>query len=598
VKEALGRITNLQWVLLYLASTVWFLAYVASQQRNYQDSWMLEGVAFPYILIVIAFIILGLRQADNRVVALLTAWTSVVIVLVPPLKYAQPYSTTIDATDHFLMVQGIMETGRVVSSHTYATIPAFHSWLASFGLLSNLSAEQVIRFALPLTAAIMPLVIYFICRRAAMPLPVTKYTILASVLSLYAYYQPNGTGFTLIPLMMLLALIAVQAYERTHPIRRRFYVVVAVIGVIMKTFWHSTTPLILPGVLLVASLTPVVLYLLDRRKGSLMPSASILGFALLSGVLFAAYHFLEQGFLGEQILSNLIRLVSPNETGGTSIPQRLFEVTLSDSLLMALVIHGRDLVVLALIPVGLGVIWTRRKEWSDFLHFYVYFGLVLAFFSALVAVSVLGGIPYSRFLLLVNTISPFFVGVGLWWISHKISKLVSPQRDLRIPAALSVGVLIFGLWMVDFYSYQPMVPRAKALAPGAQDEYLVWRHSVNTAYQERMMAFAEENSDPRARFAVDIAGHRQFRRYFGIEGGLRRGLYAPLFRREEVDPHRVDLFLLHWPGPAGALSEPVEYRSVAKLQKLRDRPGWGLVYDNGESFILLVRDAPSQVAGP
>jgi hypothetical protein len=254
MKSRRFNLSNVHLVLIYLAATLWFLALVSANKRNYQDTWILEGVALPFIALLALFVIVALRQTNNRVVALLCAWTSVVIVLIPPLKYLQPYSTTIDATDHFLLVESIMHSGQVIARHTYATIPAFHSWLASFGLLAGLSAEQVIRFALPLTAAVMPLVIYFVCQRAGMPQTLAKYTILASLLSLFGYFQPNGTGFTLIPLMALLALVGVQAYSRTPPHRRRFYIAVALIGLGVKTFWHSTTPLVLPVILFVAAL--------------------------------------------------------------------------------------------------------------------------------------------------------------------------------------------------------------------------------------------------------------------------------------------------------------------------------------------------------
>jgi thymidylate kinase/predicted nucleotidyltransferase len=593
-----ASISNIHWVLFYLAATLWFLALVAANKRNYQDSWILEDIALPFIALLAGFVYVVIRQTENRVVALLCAWTSVVIVLIPPLKYLQPYSTTIDATDHFLLVQSIMNTGQVIARHTYATIPAFHSWLASFGLLSGLTAEQVIRFALPLTAAVMPMVIFFICRRAGMPQTLAKYTILASILSLFGYFQPNGTGFTLIPLMTLLALVAVYAYQRTASNRRQFYFTVALIGLIVKTFWHSTTPLILPGVLFVAAFTPLVLFWINPSLGKARPSFSIMGFALLSAVLFVSYHFLQQNHLGELIIGNIASLTAPRGAGPPPVPNRMFEVSSLDALLMSLIMHAREMLILGLSSIGFVIVWTRRKIWADFLHFYAYFGLIMAFFLGLVGIVVAGGIPYQRFLLLVVVVSPLFVGASLWWMSEKLSNLKFGQRNVRLPAAVGLVAIFMGMWLVDFYPYQPIVPRAKALAPGASDEYLLWVHNVNTAYQQRMMNFAEENASAEARFAVDVAGHRQFRRYFGMDAVFRRGLYAPLFRKEEVDPSKVDLFLLHWPGKAGALSEQVEYRSVVKLNGLRDTPGWGLVYDNGESFILLVRDNRSQVAGP
>jgi hypothetical protein len=104
-----------------------------------------------------------------------------------------------------------------------------------------------------------------------------------------------------------------------------------------------------------------------------------------------------------------------------------------------------------------------------------------------------------------------------------------------------------------------------------------------------MLTFAEARTDPKSGFAVDDRGYQQFMRYFGKDRASYRRLPVPLARQEPVDNSEVAFFLLHWPGPAGGLGEQVEYRSVQKLKGLRKTPGWGLVYDNGESYILKVR---------
>ena len=61
------------------------------------------------------------------------------------------------ATEHYTMVRSLMETGRVVENHTYSSIAAMHSWLASFGLTSGLPDTTTIKTGLPLTGVLMPL---------------------------------------------------------------------------------------------------------------------------------------------------------------------------------------------------------------------------------------------------------------------------------------------------------------------------------------------------------------------------------------------------------------------------------------------------------
>jgi len=159
---------------------------------------------------------------------------------------------------------------------------------------------------------------------------------------------------------------------------------------------------------------------------------------------------------------------------------------------------------------------------------------------------------------------------------------------LHVSSAALVTLLLTAT-LVDFFSFQPLVPKVQDPDSAVSEDYLVWLHAVNTAYQERMMTFAENYTSPDTRFAMDITGQKQFMRYFGSRTSIRRGLYLPLYRQSKIAPQDVGLFLLHWPGPAGGLGEKVDYRSTAHLQQLRETPKWGLVYDNGESFILWIR---------
>jgi hypothetical protein len=272
-----------------------------------------------------------------------------------------------------------------------------------------------------------------------------------------------------------------------------------------------------------------------------------------------------------------------------AIPQRLFEITPLDALRVAAILHGRDLLLFGLMGLGLLVVWRYRARWERLLPFYAYFLLIVGIFGGLVVAAIATGTGYERFLLVPLTLSPFFAGPLLWWLDKRLWAGKPLGRWLVRLLASGFVLVATGILIIDFFRYQPLVPRAQAITPDASSEYVLWLHSVNSGYQRRMLSFAETHTEAQTRFAVDIAGQRQFMRYFGLQTAARRGLYLPLQWREPVDPSKVNLFLLHWPGLAGGLSEQVEFRSAAKLTELRNTPGWGLVYDNGESFILWVR---------
>ena len=217
--------------------------------------------------------------------------------------------------------------------------------------------------------------------------------------------------------------------------------------------------------------------------------------------------------------------------------------------------------------------------------FYVYWLLTALAFGSLIVAS-LTGLDYARFLVVPVALSPFVAGVALWWLHEHLRGRSLLGRWIGRGVWSAMIIVILGIWTVAFYNFQPLVPKARSVDPSAPDEYVVWLQAVNSAYQQRMLDFAQYHTAPQSRFAVDITGHRQFLRYFGLEESYQRRLYQPLHLQEPVDPMRMDFFLLHWPGPAGGMTEQVEWRSAAKIGQLRQTPGWGVVYDNGQSFVL------------
>jgi hypothetical protein len=244
--------------------------------------------------------------------------------------------------------------------------------------------------------------------------------------------------------------------------------------------------------------------------------------------------------------------------------------------------------LLALLTVlGLAVIWCRRRVWRHQLPLYCFWLLVCATFIALLP-AVLTGIGYRRLTWAPIALSPFFVGPALWWLMQGLLPRFLLRWQVEELAWPAVVAMLLGISVLQYFAYQPLVPKAEAITGDAAEEYSLWIHEVNSAYQQRMLSFAETHSEAQSRFAVDHRGQWQFVRYLGLDAGYRRGLYLPLLWRQPVDTNKVDLLLLHWPGPAGGLDEQVEYRSARAIQALRDTPGWGLIYDNGESFILWV----------
>jgi hypothetical protein len=582
------RPNTLQRVLLYVAASIWFMVYALSHQRNYQDAWILDGILWPFIGLILLFLYVVSVEKDNRVVTLLSAWMILVITLIPSLKYEQPYGSSTDATEHYLMVESLMTDGKILEDHIYASIPAIHAWLASFGLTSGLSEERTIQLGLPLTGALMPLLIYWWLHATNIPEDIAKYTIAVSCLSAFPHFLPNGTGFTLLPLVMLLAVLFIREYGTSRGKNQFALTIVAVIGLLQITFWHSTTPLLLPLVLGGITLTPLFNWVLHGLKKRPNLGISFARMSLLAIVLFFGYRMLRNDRIFQVIVTMVFELFSTSEAVHAAAPPKLFQVTLVDAAVTTWLLRGRFILLSALSVGGILVLWRKRRQLDAVLPFYLYVILIITVLFPLLAGAFVTGISYGRFMVLLFAFAPFLVGPFMWW-SHKLLMNMIRPRVLAWLASATLIVLIITLAIVDFFPLQPIVPKLQDRESGESKDYLLWVHSVNSAYQKNMMSFAESYAPPQSHFAMDLLGQRQYIRYFGENAGLRRRLYLPLRLREEVDPREVDLFLLHWPGRAGGLSETIELRSVSRIQELRETPNWGLVYDNGESFILWVR---------
>jgi hypothetical protein len=582
------RTTRVQRLILYGAATVWFMAFTLARQRNYQDSWILADIFWPFVACVLLYIWVVAAEPDNRVITVVSAWTVYLVNIIPGLKYTQPYGNSLDGAIHYIVTNSLMTTGRSIApDEVYASIAGMHGWLASLGLTGGVSAVNVIKFGLPLVGISMPLMIYWLSRCANVPAGSTRYAIALAPLASYTLYEPFGAGFTVTPLVLFLGVLLLRQHYDRQGANRLLYTILLLIGVAQLTIWHSTTPMLLPVILAALSLTPALVKLVNRQQGHWRPWGAFIWMAVLVGIAFLAYHVLPT--------DQMFRVVATSATkfglgGGAQevVPTRAFQISLTDLIQVALVIQGRDIAMIFLMLAGALIVWRNRKVWTSLLYFYAYWLLLAAVFGGLIITS-LTGLDYGRFLVTPVAISPFLGGVALWWLHERITaraRLVRWGSRVAWPATLAT---LTAVWMVAFFNFQPLVPKARSLAPGVTDEYVLWVHAVNTDYQSLMLDFAEHRTKPVSRFALDITGHRQFLRYYGLDEGYSRRLYLPLHYQEPVQRDRVNFYLLHWPGVAGGMAEQVEWRSTAKIEQIRQTPDWGLVYDNGQSFILSIR---------
>jgi hypothetical protein len=304
-------------------------------------------------------------------------------------------------------------------------------------------------------------------------------------------------------------------------------------------------------------------------------------------ILFIGYHMVEADTVFRIMVSRLYELLIAENSPADIVPASLFKLQLIEMGQVFLVIYGREALMAAFSAIGLLMLWNHRNQFKPLLPAYAYWVLIVGSFVVAFPLSLLG-VDFRRLVWIPLAISPFFAAFAPWGWNRAMERWKMVPQKFATAAGMIVAAFSALVFTLEFFICQPLIPRSATLSPDTPEEYSVWLHQVNTAYQQRMIFFAEAYGGPEVDFYIDLLGNRQFQRYFS--GDLSRGLYLPLAPYMGWNPPVGDkdptLFLLHWPGTAGGFGEQVKYRSVKYLKELRESTEWNLIYDNGQSFIL------------
>jgi hypothetical protein len=584
-KPGLDRLTRL---LVFAAAVTWLMAVVLMQQRSYQDGWILEGIVAPFAGFLLVAALLIRAEKDDRYAAWLCAVTVALVSLVPSLKYREPYGTTLDAGVHFALVRDIMATGRIPVDHSYATIPGMHAWLASLGVLAGVSPALAVKIGLPLQAGFVPLFVTWLSRRFALPPRLTRLNMVLSCFTIFEAYVAYGTGFSLVPFLMILGVLAVREFVAVSPALRRRYLLVSLLFLAQVLVWHSSTPLVLAAVLAAASLTPLLVWLTGTGPRRPRLAMTFAWFAVLTCVTFMLYH----GLLNDPVHNAVVGVVRSalglQERVQKLVPPRFFEITMGQRLQIAAVLHGRDLAIAGLAGLGTCVVWARRRAWAAALPLYVFALLVCAAHVAML-VTALIGVNYLRFTLGPVIVAALLAGPAVWALETAWQTRTARSAWWRPLGRVgsTVGVIaLAAITVVQVLRCQPLVP--KVAVDLGEREYVLWVHEVNTAYKWHLLQFAAAHTQPDTSWATDYHTRSQYIRYLGYPGRASRYLEYPLLERTPPEGIRSPLLILHRVGRAGGYAEQVEMRTRASIQELSLREGWGRVYDNGESFMILL----------
>ena len=196
-------------VLVWLAfgvSAAWAMVTSIRLNRIYQDTWILDDIWFPFLILLFIFALLTCIE-DN--LSFLTIFTSVFAFLLsalPALKYHFIYGSAVDQAAHYDLIRTIARTGQVYSGSSYAATPGFQALVASLSIMSERSLASWSKLLPAFLGALIPIGFYMLCKRSPVPESLAKLIIVLSAFSLPLLYRLNGTSFT-VPLVVCLVVL-------------------------------------------------------------------------------------------------------------------------------------------------------------------------------------------------------------------------------------------------------------------------------------------------------------------------------------------------------------------------------------------------------
>jgi hypothetical protein len=593
VNQKIGmRVLDQVATAVFILVSLWAFLLALRLNVSYQDRWILEGLELPTAALILMYIFNLLISRDLRKDALLSAVMGSLLFVLPAMKYAYIYISTLDASVHFSLMRSLATTGFPEQNY-YQFTPGMHILIGSLAQLSGLDVSVWARLLPGLLGGLVPLSFYMLVKRLQFTYLLAKAIVAVSVLSIPLMFIPLGTSYAAVIIMPLLVFLILAVIQQEKSSDRVVFGVVAIILMLALMMWHSISSLLVPLVLagagtlaflvssFLAKRTWNVGWLQSISKNFMMFGYGGVGLTLLYWFAYADdlwTHLIEN----LQLLGAVIAFGSPS--GGVLIPERTGILNFGELVTVFLFYHARDavligLAVIAVISVTLHL--KARKQISRPIELTYLFSIIyLVFFLIITATFAVrfATYGYQRILIYILMVSPVLSGFGLWiTVKFMREKLPSLPTHLILSAILLAAFVISGL---QFYPYQPIAPKYAGIDSDGSTP-LLWYHQVNTDYQRYLLDFAYYQMPGNTYLYTDYIKFQQARLFIGTDARQR-------FRHGPWGNFQRSYVLMHMPGEAGAYSEQAEHRTPEMIAGLRQEERTSVVYDNGEGFILFV----------
>jgi len=542
------------------------LGAAAAISRDYQDSWVLEGLEIPFMLFVVTYVLAFFCEKKVSMMVALAVIGRCVFLLIPNLKYVWFQGVAIDQHQQFGLANHVYNEGYIATQNSpgvlvYGNTPLIQLTLAIFSIVLNVQVVDSMKYVPVLLSPIYPLLTYVLVKnlKFLQGTAVLKYALFIS--SIPISFVITGTEFGV--LVAFLVLTSLVALLRKND-RRRWFLFIFFSLVLAAT--HSSSSVLLATFLLATMLLQKVLHF--RLKSYLMAPL-----VLASTLICAAWLMFQAGFT----LESIVRMIFVRSSESAQIPSRFFEMVRVDifgAIKTVLVFYGLDAFLLLLTLFGLIIALKMRKQINDdTLNFLLLISGVMLLFMPigfLIGGGVLGGAGI-RILFFLSLIFPIFSGIFI---------LYAVRRGMMMRVVMFL--LIIPLTTLGLYGCQPLIPSANVLSKDLPiNEPIVYATGVNSIYQRQMIEFASYHTG--GQIACDRITLNQIIGLTELNFSVAHlTWYYPLDKNQlEI---KYDYFLIHLPGISGAFDEQAEMRTRDLILEAINNSN--IVYTNGESYIL------------
>jgi hypothetical protein len=556
--------------IIWACSIVYLVVSTLSLRRDYQDSWILQGLEIPFALFLITFALAFFAEARESILILIAVVSRLTFLLIPTIKYTWYMGVFIDQSMQFSLASSVLNTHKLMTDVPianflqYTGVPSLHLLYASSSLFLNISIVDAIKFVSLLLSPLYCLVTYAIVKKTGLGenRQVLTFALFVSAIPL-SISEFNIGGVTLgVPLLLIILFLSFSIIG----IKDWRYVVLCILFFVILAASHSGTSIILASILPLALLVQHLL----RSKFRVGVRSTMILLAALVGLLW----MLVQAPANIQTIVNAFVVnvpqgTTPNSDYITPTFFQLFRASPLAGVGTFLIYYGATLFLLVLGLIGFVILIKTWKRSSGFLKFLTLFFSLSFVIMAFGYVIKLGP---TRMLLFIVPLLPIFCAITFVHL---------PKKKLLFPIVISVTLLLV---TVQFYGCQPMMAPANLVNPNLPANVpLGYVGTVNSIYQRQVIAFALKYLDI-GRIACD---ENTFNQFFSVANSTFVSNHLPYYDYPigKSEPSSYQLFIIHLPGKAGGFSELAKFRDPDSILKEIDNSS--IVYSNGQSFVLL-----------